>query len=328
MPVTLAQAALNTQDDVDRLVIDEFRKQSAVLDTLVFHDAVNPLGGGSTLTYGYHRVISQRAAAIRDINSEYVPAVAQKQRFSVDLAPLGGSFEIDRVLAQIARAAEVDFQLGQVIKASRAKFTDEFVNGDLTGNGNGWDGLDLALTGSSTEITAASLPGGGDWSDLDDTSGGSGYHAALDAIDEFLAYLDGPATVILGNKRAISKFRAIARRANQYVARPVDGLTDGSGAPIVREFYGNALLIDAGEKPGSTAEIIPHTTDETDLYAYRVGLDGVHGVSVSGQPLIQTWLPDFSTAGAVKTGECELGPVATVLKSTKAAAVIRGLKVR
>ena len=62
MPVTLAEAALNTQDDVDRLVIDEFRKQSALLDTLLFHDTVNPMGGGSTLTYGYHRVITERAA--------------------------------------------------------------------------------------------------------------------------------------------------------------------------------------------------------------------------------------------------------------------------
>lgn len=57
MPVTLAEAALNTQDEVDRLVIDEFRKQSALLDSLLFHDTVNPMGGGSTLTYGYHRVM-------------------------------------------------------------------------------------------------------------------------------------------------------------------------------------------------------------------------------------------------------------------------------
>lgn len=325
MPVSLAQAALNTQDDVDRQVIDEFRKQSAVLDTLVFHDTVNPLGGGSTLTYGYRRVTTQRGAAIRAINSEYTPDEAEKTPYSVDLAPLGGSFEIDRVLAQIARAAEVDFQLGQVIKAATAKFTDELVNGDAISDG-GWDGLDVALTGTSTEIDAADLPGGGDWSDLDDTSGGKGYHTALDAIDEFLSLLDGPATVILGNRRAIAKFRAIARRANQYIERPVVGLTDGAGAPIVRQFYGNCLLIDAGTKSGSGADIIPHTTDSSDLFAYRVGLDGFHGVAVSGQPLVRTWLPDFEHAGAVKIGEVELGPVATVLKASKAAAVIRGLK--
>ena len=125
MPVTLAEAALNTQDDVDRLVIDEFRKQSALLDSLLFHDTVNPMGGGSTLTYGYHRVITERAAAFRAINAEYTPAEAAKDRFTVDLEPLGGAFQIDRVLSDLARGAETAFQLEQLAKATRTKFTDE-----------------------------------------------------------------------------------------------------------------------------------------------------------------------------------------------------------
>ena len=57
-----------------------------------------------------------------------------------------------------------------------------------------------------------------------------------------------------------------------------------------------------------------------------MGLDGFHGVSVSGQSPIRTWLPDFSTAGAVKKGEVEM-VAAVALKSSKAAAVMRGLKV-
>jgi hypothetical protein len=125
MPVTLAEAALNTQDDVDRLVIDEFRKQSALLDSLLFHDTVNPMGGGSTLTYGYHRVITERAAAFRAINAEYTPAEAAKERYTVDLKPLGGAFQIDRVLSDLARGAETAFQLEQLAKATRTKFTDE-----------------------------------------------------------------------------------------------------------------------------------------------------------------------------------------------------------
>ncbi len=65
----------------------------------------------------------------------------------------------------------------------------------------------------------------------------------------------------------------------------------------------------------------------SDLYAVRFGLDGFHGVSMAGQPLMRQWLPDFSTAGAVKTGEVEMGPVAVVLKRTKAAGVLRHIKV-
>jgi hypothetical protein len=330
MPVTLAQAKLNTQDRLIPTIIDEFRKQSAILDAMPFDQAVNPMGGGSTLTYGYHRVLAERGAAFRAINSEYTPAEATKARFTVDLKPVGGSYQIDRVLAQTARGAEVAFQARQLIKASVAKFTDELINGDIASDANGFDGLDKALTGTTTEVQASALAGGGDWSSLD-----SSYHSALDAIDEAFALLDGPPSLVIGNTRAIAKFRAIARRANQYVERPVDDLAQGSGAPVVRGYYGNATLVDAGAKPGANTPIIPITSGGTaaqngltDLYIVRLGMDGYHGVAVSDQELVRQWAPDFTTAGAVKTGELEMGPVAPVLKATKAAAVVRGLRVQ
>ena len=50
MPVTLVEARRNAQTDLDVAVIDEFRKESVLLDSLVFDDAVNPSGGGATLT--------------------------------------------------------------------------------------------------------------------------------------------------------------------------------------------------------------------------------------------------------------------------------------
>jgi hypothetical protein len=341
MPVTLAQAKLNTQDDLDANVIDEFRKASAVLDALIFHDAVNPMGGGSTLTYGYHRVVTQRAAAFRAINNEYVPAEATKQRFTTDLKPLGGAFDIDRVLAQVARGAEVTFQMQQLIKATTTKFQDEIVNGDTAVDANGFDGLDKALTGTATEWKPLDNGYGAgflDWTDLD----AFGFHKALDVLDEFLTVLDGTPTLLIANGRLIAKLSAIARRANQYVERPVDGLTGPLGSPLVRRFFGdNIQLVDAGEKAGSTNPIVPiesRDADEagagglisglTDLYAVRVGMDGFHGVTVSGQEMVQTWLPDFSTAKAVKTGEVEMGPVSVALKATKSAAVLRNVKVQ
>lgn len=434
MPVTLAQAALNAQDDLDANVIDEFRKQSAILDALVFHDTVSPMGGGSTLTYGYHRVTAQRGAAFRAINSEYTPAEAEKTRYSVDLKPLGGSFQIDRVLAGIARGAEVSFQIQQLVKATQARFTDELINGDTAVDSNGFDGLDNALAGSTTELNEDSVT---DWSNLDAAS----YTAqtVIDVVDELLAVLDGPASMLIGNAQVLAKIRAAARRANMYTEAPVNGLFSAQGNPIMRQMFGNVLLVDAGEKAGSTTKIVPtesrdpdstiyvvtvtgtpgggtfslnvtadgttaetaaiaynasaaavqaaiialanvpadgvvvtgsaggpftltfggELTDEvvvvaladndltggsspsvttvesatttnytnlTDLYAVRIGLDGFHGVSAVGD-LLKVWLPDFERAGAVKTGEVEMGPAAAVLKSTKAAAVYRNIKV-
>ena len=90
MPVTLAQASLNAASDIDRNVIDEFRKSSFLLDALPFDQSVNPAGGGSTLVYGYTRQTTQRAAAFRAINAEYTPAEVQKAQYTVNLRPLGG----------------------------------------------------------------------------------------------------------------------------------------------------------------------------------------------------------------------------------------------
>ena len=71
MPVTLAQAKLNVTDALQLSIIDEFRKSSYLLDNMLFDDAVSPVGGGATLTYGYTRVKTQASAAFRAINSEY-----------------------------------------------------------------------------------------------------------------------------------------------------------------------------------------------------------------------------------------------------------------
>ena len=342
MPVTLAQAKLNTTDDLDRNVIDEFRKSSAILDALPFHDAVNPMGGGSTLTYGYHRLVTQPTADFRAINSEYTPSEVTKARFTTDLKPLGGSFEIDRVNAGIARGVEVALQMSQKIKATRTRFADEVINGDTAVDADGFDGLDKALTGSTTEFLPLAngyATGYVDWTGIssqDDTP-----HEAIDLLELVLSLLDGPPSMILANRLALARIRGIARRAAMYVRAPVADLLDGQGQPVQREQYGNILLVDPGEKAGTSDPIIPVETRDpdaggaggnitglTDIYVVRIGMDGFHGVAVSGQPLVRTWLPDFDRAGAVKTGEVEMGPVSVALKATKAAAVLRNVKVQ
>lgn len=53
--VTLEEAKVGMADKVDQMVVDEFRRDSFLLDRLSFDNAVSPGTGGSTLTYGYIR---------------------------------------------------------------------------------------------------------------------------------------------------------------------------------------------------------------------------------------------------------------------------------
>lgn len=318
MPVTLQQAQLNVQDALQMGVIDEFRKSNYLFENLIFDDCVSPTGGGATLTYGYTRTITQPTAGFRAINAEYIPQETTKQRYTTDLKVFGGSFQIDRVINNMGGIiSEATFQLQQKIKAASALFNDTVINGDNGLDANVFDGLDKAVIGSSTEtIPNAAIA-------LDNsTNVTNNYVAFLDQLDEFLAELDGSPSFIGGNSKLISKIRACARRASMY------NVTNGNFGQQV-EMYGNIPLIDFGAKPGSNLPVV--STDavsgETSLYAVRLGLDGFHAVSMAGVPPVQSWLPDYSTAGAVKTGEVEM-VAAVVLKATKAAGVLRRIKVQ
>lgn len=318
MAITLAQAKLNVQDDLQMGVIDEFSKSNFLFNNLTFDDVVSPTGGGATMTYAYTRLLTQPTAAFRAINSEYTPQEITKQRYTADLKVFGGAFEVDRVISNMGGIIqEVSLQLQQKVKAASALFNDTVINGDSAVDGDAFDGLDKALTGSSTELiptAAIDLS----TSALVDTN----YKAFLDVLDEFLMGLDGTPSFIGGNIKAIAKLRAVARRAGMYQITKND-----FGQQV--ESYGNIPFVDLGAKPGTNNPVVPVDGDsgETSLYVARLGLDGFHAVSMAGVAPVQTWLPDYSTAGAVKKGEVEMVS-AVVLKATKAAGVMRKLKVQ
>jgi hypothetical protein len=332
MPVTLAQAKLNVTDDVDIQIIDEFQKSNDILNRITFDDVVSPAGGGATLTYSYTRQLTQRGAAFRAINSEYTPAEATKVRASVDLKPLGGSFQIDRVLDGVGQARETAFQMRELLKGTSAKFSDSVFNGDTAVDANGFDGLAKILTGSTTEylpLSNGTTTGYRDWSAVDTKAEAI---AEIEEIDAWLSLLDSTPDAIYGPKKVLAKFKRLAMWADQY-----EKTTDAFGRTV--HSYNGIPLIDPGTKDGSNTDVLALATRDADgggaggnitglgdLYAVRFGLDGFHAVSTPGA-LVRNWMPDFSTAGAVKTGEAELGPAAVVLKKTKAAGVFRNIKV-
>lgn len=325
MPITLADAMQNAATDVDYAVIDEFRKSDWFLDSITYDDAATPGTGGATTSYSYTRLKTERGAGVRDYNTENAKGQATREKFNVDLVPIGGAYELDRALAHLGQRTtdEVAFQSAQAIKSVRAKFNEAMIDGARQTGGDGFDGLDAALAGSSTEMNPDTMT---DWSGV---TAGEAAHGAIDLLDELLAMLDGEPSAIVGNSRSIRKIKAIARRADYY-----DKTTDEFGRTV--ESFAGVPFRDLGAKSGSSAPVIPvedrtvnavAETGLTDIYVVRLGLDGFHGVSqAGGTPLVQTFLPDFTTSGAVKTGEVELGPVALALKATKAAAVLRNVK--
>lgn len=324
--VTLAEAQVNTQDDVIYSVIDSFRRYSWLLDNVTFDDCVNPVGNGGTLTYGYTRLVTPAPAGFRALNEEFGTGKAVRERQTVDLVPMGGKYELDRVLARLGPAAtnEMAFQSDELVKATRSTFQDEFINGDTGATPNGFDGVDVALAGSSTELNAGATV---DWTSF---SGSPAVWDAIALLDDLVGAVNSGVTAIFGNRKSIARVKMIAGQAG-YLTQSEDAF----GRFV--DMFGPAALVDLGDKNDGSGHIIPieardpggsgtDTTGLTDLYAVRLGLDALHGVSVVGD-LVSQWDPDYSTSGAVKEGEVELGPAAMVLKSTRGAAVLRNVKV-
>lgn len=339
MPITLAQAAVNTLNDVDFQVIDNLRRYSWLWDHVPFDDSVNPGTGGATLTYGYTRLISAAGAAFRAINAEYTPGQAQRQRFTVDLKPLGGSFSLDRVLANLgpSQTNEIAFQLTQLTVSAIVRFQQELILGDTAVDATGFDGLSKSLTGTVTEKTAGYVAGSADWKAATIAGNVATANTRLDELDDFLSLivpshvgsgdLSAPGAIppgvkaILGNTKLIARLRSIVRNSGSYTATK-----DDMGRQV--EEYNGWTLVDIGDRTDGSAPIIPIATTTTDLYAVTFGLDAFHGVIASGVPMVQTWLPDFNNSGAVKSGELEIGPLAMTLKNTKAAGVLRTITVQ
>lgn len=327
MAITLAQAKLNTMDDIQIGVIDEFRKSSYLLDNLQFDQAVTPGTNGGTLTYGYTRLLTERGAAFRALNSEYTAEEAQKERKTTELKVFGGKFDIDRIVAETGGLVdEVQFQMGQLIKSSRALFHDTAINGDSATNSSAFDGIDVAVTGSSTESNT------GGYIDLSSTSSlDSNYKEFLDEFENWLADLDEKPSMIAGNSKMITRLKQVARRSD-YLTQSEDAFGRSVSA------YDGIRLIDLGAKPASTNPIVDiysksfdggttTITGLTDLYAVRFGMDAFHGVSLAGRDLVKTYLPELNTAGAVKSGEVEM-VASVVLKKQKSAGVFRNVKVQ
>jgi hypothetical protein len=310
--VTLAQARLVAGDDVDRMVIDEYIKENYVLENIPFHQAAAPTGGSAS-NYTYSRLITQPTAAFRALNSPYDYTTSLVQDYTVATKPFGGKFGIDRTLAPMGGGAQVVLQMEQQIKGAKCLFNHTAINGSVADNALSFDGLDVALTGSSTENTAGV--------DLyAATQSKTDAFIFLDYLDALIGDVNGTEGLIIGGSRVSTRMvRSAIRQAGHMTASE-----DAAGR--VAHFYNGFPIVDLGERPGSTDAVVATTDGLTDLYVVRLAKDAFHAVSPAGQPIVKTWLPKEDTGDEVLTGSVEM-LAAVVLKATKGAAVGRNVRV-
>ena len=292
----------------------------------MFDNAISPGTGGSTLTYGYIQLKTPSTAAVRAINSEYTATEAKRVEKTAKAVIMGGSFQVDRVIQNTSGAVdELAFQLSQKVKATSNYFHNLVINGIAASTGTGYvtgtfDGLRKLLDGTSNEFTTDI-----DLSDSDKV--GSNANAFIDQLDQLVHAIDGDTTMLLMNSDMLLKVRAAARRAGYY-----ERTKDDFGRVV--ETFAGIPLMDCGKyynaSTSTSVDVIGTSTPSTtaagtsSIYAVSIGLDGFHGISPTGTGVINSYMPDMNTPGAVKKGEVEL-VAGVVLKNTLKAAALNGI---
>lgn len=364
--ITLEEAKVGMADKVDQAIIDEFRRGSLLLDRLIFDNAVSPGTAGSTLNYGYVKLLSPSTAAFRKLNTEYTANEAKRTKASAELKIFGGEFSLDRVIINTSGAVdELEFQMQEKVKAAINLFHYTVINGNSTKNEDEFDGLDKMVAGSTTEynnvyaLTADTALVDGK---IYYTRSGSGTTAspykytkvASPAVASIGTYYE-LSTVDLSSSEAMDdNYNVFLDLMDEFIStmdgKPdmflINRTTKTKMKGIARragyysrteDAFGRSIdnwdgipFVDLEEYYDGTNTVpcVPITDDGlTSIYAIQIAKDGFHGVSPTGNNIITTALPDLKAPGVIKKGDVEM-VAAVVLKNTKKAGVFRNIKIK
>lgn len=326
MPMLLKDLKVGMTDKVQAQVVDEFIRTSEVLELLPFDDSVSPQGG-STLSYAYVQKKLPSETAFRAINEEYEANEATVERKTVDLKIFGGSFELDRVIKQAeGMYNNMALQVQEKVTSAVGTFHNAMINGDSSSNADEFDGLDKFLVGQDTEFNTEAVIDLSTYDKLKEN--------APIFYEELLKLINRTgADALFVNEGMKTKIQTVARVLGYKTSSET-----AFGRVITTIGEGNVRLIDlknlvtkTGEEP--IIDVVDRTvgtaqTGITDIFAAKFDvLDGFHGVTLTGDNALSSYLPNFNEPGAVKKGEVEM--VACVaLKNTKSAGVLRNIKIQ
>lgn len=272
MAVTLAQAALLSETQLQRGVIETFVQESSILDRL-------PLMTIEGNAFGYNREATLPNVAFRSVNEAYTESTGTVVQATESLVILGGDADVDRFIVQTRGDLNDQraIQTRMKVKAASYKFQDTFFNGDVAVDPKGFDGLKKRLVGA--QVIDAATNG------LGPVAGG---HDFFDALDALIGAVPG----LEGNNGAIYANRAVQ-------ARIISSLRRLGGADFVNESLTNKRVLTYNGipvlDPGMTAAgaaVLPLTetqgtsTLSSSIYAVRFGEDetdqGVTGLTNGG----------------------------------------------
>lgn len=262
MAVTLAQAALLSEDDLQRGVIEIFVQESPILDRI-------PLLFIEGNAYAYNSEKTLPGVAFRSVNESYTESTGTVVQASESLVILGGDADVDRFIVQTRGNLNDQraIQTRMKIKAASYKYQDTFFNGDVTVDTKAFDGLKKRLTGDQVVDYADNGAGVNT-----DEATRNGFFDALDDLVARVPGINGSNGAIYANSYIQGKIRSAGRRVGG-----VDFFREDTTGKRVLAWNGIPVL-DPGQTPDGT-DILPQTETQgsssaaASIYAVKFGED-------------------------------------------------------
>jgi len=302
--LTLVEQAKLVQDPLQRGVIEEFPRNSAVLQYLPFMTV-------SSDSYKYNREASLPGIGFRGINESYDESTGVLNPVVESLAIFGGFSDVDRALVKTQGNINDIRAIHDGLKAKSASlfFNKCFFKGDAESEPRGFDGLQARLTGEQVI-------------DMGSTSGGD--TLTLAKLDELIDAVQGGPDVLFMNKVMRRKVNALVRAAGSAI-ETVSGafgqrLEAYAGIPIgiiENDETDTAILGFTEANPGGGAAA------STSIYAVKFGVsEYVSGLQCGPMDIIDMGL--YSGGVAYRTLIEWIAGLA--IFSSKSAARLRGIK--
>ena len=263
MAITLAEAAVLSQDDLQRGVIETFVQESAVLDRL----PLLPIEGNA---YAYNKEQTLPGVQFRSVNEAYDESHGTFVQDAETLVILGGDVDVDTFIVKTRGNLNDQraLQTRAKVKAASYKFQEAFFNGDVAVDPKGFDGLKKRLTGAQVIKDH-----GVNLSTMDTNAA----HALFDLLDDAISCVPGVNSAngaIYTNAGLMAKIKAAGRRigGTEMVKE------DLTGKRVLT--YNGIAILDPGQTAAGADIIAKADTAEdadavagSDLYVVRFGSD-------------------------------------------------------
>jgi hypothetical protein len=293
MSFTLADFSRLATQPLKKAVIDIFRRESFMLETLSFETP-------GTLNIEMLRTKTLPTITAREIGESYTESKGDTENLQERVAFLGGYIDIPKeyIKAKNQVVNQRALQTEMFVTSMAYKFNDMFINGNPITNDKEMVGLHYRFNNDLD--SAQSIDAGG----IDISSDGGSLAAAqatlIDKIEELIHSVDGhKADVLLMNSTLYLRLLSALRALSYYASTK-----DTFGRSLATFGEGGAKIVDIGVKKDQSTLIMPNTELANGTATTGATFTSIYALK-TGDPYLKGW--QFDNIDTVDMGLLENG---------------------